>query len=137
MRERLLERIRKAENCPELRMRPDGEAVKRSIVSHISKIFNSSQGNTLIAEEFGVPDFSALNSMGRLDAIRSLEAILEETIRKFEPRLDAIEIAHIPTKRIRTTLRFTIKAVIMADSAPQPLVFLTVVNADGHIAVKG
>jgi len=137
MRERLLERIRGVQSAPDLRMRPDREAVKQSVVAHIGKIFNSSQGNALICEQFGVPDFSILNFMETLDAVHSLEAILEGTLKRFEPRLDAIKITHVPDKKSDTRLFFKIDAFIRVDRESIPLVVHTVLNANGRISVQG
>ena len=70
----------------------------RSIQDHLQRILNTRQGNALIAEDFGVPDFT--NIMGSFpDSQRSMERQVRQTIQKYEPRLKGIRVGFFPRER--------------------------------------
>ena len=78
---------------------------------------------------YGISDFAAgaFNDPHRRDQLR-LE--IEETIRRFEPRLAHVRVE--PVERgnsLEATLRLRIEAMLRAEPAPEPIAFDTLVDA--------
>lgn len=77
---------------------------------------------------YGIPDFTAgaFNDRRQREALRTE---IEETIRRFEPRLTQIQV-HLAddVDLLRTTLRLRIDALLRVDPAPEPIVFDTMVD---------
>jgi len=77
---------------------------------------------------YGIPDFTAgaFNDRRQRDALR---AEVEETIRRFEPRLTQVQVQLADDgDLLRSTLRLRIDALLRVDPAPEPIVFDTVVD---------
>ncbi|OWJ63811.1 type VI secretion system baseplate subunit TssE [Inquilinus limosus] len=77
---------------------------------------------------YGIPDFTAgaFNDRRQREALR---AEVEETIRRFEPRLTQIQVQLADDgDLLRATLRLRIDALLRVDPAPEPIVFDTVVD---------
>ena len=81
---------------------------------------------------YGMPDFTAgaFNDRRQREVLR---AEIEETIRRFEPRLTQIQVRLIDQSPsvgplLRTTLQLRIEALLRAQPAPEPIVFDTAVD---------
>ncbi|MHC1697158.1 MAG: type VI secretion system baseplate subunit TssE [Geobacteraceae bacterium] len=132
--QRLTERIRSQEREP---MRRGGENRNRfidSIIAHVQRILNTRQGNVLIAEDYGVPDFlDFLQSFP--DSVCQIEASIRNAIYRYEPRLSGASVAFIPREDDDLTLRFQIIANLAMTEERQ--VFLeTIVDTDGRVCVR-
>jgi type VI secretion system protein ImpF len=78
---------------------------------------------------YGISDFTsgAFNDPRRRDQLR---AEIEETIRRFEPRLTAVHVSLLSNKnQLEATLRLRIDALLRVDPAPEPIAFDTLVDA--------
>ncbi len=78
---------------------------------------------------YGISDFSAgaFNDPSRRDQLR---AEVEQTIRRFEPRLTNVRVAAVePGDTLEATLRLRIEAMLRAEPAPEPIAFDTLVDA--------
>ncbi len=78
---------------------------------------------------FGIPDFTAgaMNEPGRREALR---AEVEETIRRFEPRLVRVSVSMVEGQnKLEATLRLRIDGLLHAEPAPEPVAFDTTVDA--------
>ena len=77
---------------------------------------------------YGIPDFTAgaFNDRRQREALR---AEVEETIRRFEPRLAQVQVQLADDgDLLRTTLRLRIDALLRVDPAPEPIIFDTMVD---------
>ena len=77
---------------------------------------------------YGIPDFAsgAFNDPERREELRSE---IEQTLRRFEPRLMSVSVQLIDTRqRLETTLRLRIDAVLHAEPAPEAITFDTLVD---------
>lgn len=86
---------------------------------------------------YGLPDTT---SMSRDDPAvrRRLQRQLEECLRTFEPRLEAIEIALAEEKGPLQQVRFVVDAILRMDPDPERIRFDTVLDvASGAISVSG
>ncbi|MFW5836837.1 MAG: type VI secretion system baseplate subunit TssE [Desulfovibrionaceae bacterium] len=137
MREdRLLERIRYIEDHPDQRGLSDQGRVVDSIMAHLRKILNTRQGSALIAEDYGVPDFTDLASNFGLDAIPDIERSINQTILKYEPRLTNVRVTYVPQTTDELAVPFKLEAEIRLENRVVPVVFETVLEADGRIRIK-
>ncbi len=133
--ERLLERIKTWKKEPLRRGKEEPRRVIDSVLRHLRRILNTKQGNVLIAEDYGVPDFSDfLNALP--DSIRDIEKNIRAAIQKYEPRLTGVRVNFIPQEDDPLSLRFQITARLAMDSKTQ--VFIeTIVDADGQVEIRG
>jgi type VI secretion system protein ImpF len=72
---------------------------------------------------YGIADFTAgaFNERQQREALRSE---IEETIRRFEPRLSAVHAALVDDgNALRTSLRLRIEGLLCAQPAPEPIAF--------------
>jgi type VI secretion system protein ImpF len=77
---------------------------------------------------YGMPDFTAgaLNDRRQREVLR---AEIEETIRRFEPRLAQVQVRLVDEGNpLRTTLQLRIDALLRTQPAPEPIVFDTAVD---------
>lgn len=77
---------------------------------------------------FGIPDCTG----GRFHGVGQREALrreIEDTIRRFEPRLQSVHVLLIQQEEGReSTLRLRIEAVLHAEPAPEPIAFDTMID---------
>ena len=72
---------------------------------------------------YGIPDFTGAN-MGALSERERLRRILEQIVRKFEPRFKTVKVTLLDNSdEADRTLRFRIDALLYAEPAPEPVVF--------------
>lgn len=97
---------------------------------------------------FGIPDFAAgaFNEPRRREQLR---AEIEDTIRRFEPRLASVRVSLVNGRdKLDATLRLRIDALLHAEPAPEPIAFDTTLDpttadvvvrsdADGLARVRG
>jgi type VI secretion system protein len=133
--ERLLERFRAFEKEPGRRGKEDPRRTSDSVMRHLQRILNTRQGNALIADDYGVPDFSDLAQAGS-ESVREIERQLRATIQKYEPRLKMVKVTFQAAEDDATALRFQIVARLSSD-ARTGVMFETSVTPDGRIDLRG
>ena len=77
---------------------------------------------------FGLPDFAsgAFTEPRRREELR---ALIEATIRRFEPRIVSLKVTLVEaTDKLSGTLRLRVDALLRAEPAPEPIAFDTVVD---------
>jgi type VI secretion system protein ImpF len=86
---------------------------------------------------YGITDFAAgvFNDPAQRDRLR---AQIEETIRRFEPRLTQVHVVLIDSDNtLDPTLRLRIEALLRTEPAPEPITFDTLVDpATAEVQVK-
>jgi type VI secretion system protein ImpF len=86
---------------------------------------------------YGISDFAAgaFNDPWRRDQLRDE---IEQTIRRFEPRLDRVHVILIESSdQLTATLHLRVDALLRTDPAPEPIAFDTLVDAaTAEIAVR-
>jgi type VI secretion system protein ImpF len=86
---------------------------------------------------YGITDFAAgvFNDPAQRDRLRSQ---IEQTIRRFEPRLAQVHVVLIDgDNTLDPTLRLRIEALLRVDPAPEPITFDTLVDpATAEVQVK-
>jgi type VI secretion system protein ImpF len=77
---------------------------------------------------FGIGDFAAgaFNERAERDRLRRR---IEETIRRFEPRLARLRVILLdPDNTLDPTLRLRIEGMLLVDPAPEPIAFDTLID---------
>ncbi len=86
---------------------------------------------------YGITDFAAgaFNDPARRDQLRTQ---IEQTIRRFEPRLAQVHVVLIDSdSTLDPTLRLRIEALLRIEPAPEPIAFDTLVDpATAEVLVK-
>ncbi|MBW2246213.1 MAG: type VI secretion system baseplate subunit TssE [Deltaproteobacteria bacterium] len=137
MREdRLLKRISAWKKEPHTRLREDPKRTIDSVLDHLQQILNTRQGSVPIGEDYGVPDFTELLH-AYPDSVRDFERSIQQTIQKYEPRLNGIRVRLIPQDEDLLSLRFQITAKLATEDHKEPVLFESVVDSDGKISITG
>lgn len=72
---------------------------------------------------YGIPDFTGTN-MSQKSERENLRRVIEQIIRKFEPRFKTVSIKLLEGRdEFDRTLRFRIDALLHAEPAPEPVTF--------------
>jgi len=132
--ERLLERIGIWAKEPNRRDKEDTRRIINSILRHLQRILNTKRGNVLIAEDYGVPDFTEL-MRSYPETIRDMERSIKHMIQKFEPRLKTVRLRLIPQEDNVLSLHFRIDAKLALNQ--EKVLFETILDSDGKINIKG
>ena len=86
---------------------------------------------------FGLPDLTSWNVKSP-DEQQGLRHALEEAIRRFEPRLEGVEVTLENTSEIDRAVRFRIDARLRIDPTPEPVTFDSMLQlGNGVFTVKG
>jgi type VI secretion system protein ImpF len=87
---------------------------------------------------YGMPDFTEVN-MGSGEGRQRLRQILEEVIRRCEPRFKTVSVQLLESEDpLDRTLRFRVDALLYAVPAPEPVAFdTTLETATGTVEVRG
>ncbi len=135
IQERLLERIANLEKKKD----PDQPAHTvqqlNSIISHLTRLLNTRQGSVAIAPDFGVPDITNIPGNSIRDIRERIENIIEEVVRKYEPRLTNVKMIMQEDDRDNFSLRFRLEANL-AEHDNIPVIFETVVSTEGRIIIS-
>jgi type VI secretion system protein ImpF len=85
---------------------------------------------------YGLPDFTHL-TIDSGDHQKLIKREIEETIRRFEPRLENVVVLIEPVRSTERLLRFRIDARLKVDPAPEPIIFDTVLQlGSGEYSVR-
>lgn len=134
---RLLERIRHMEKSKHFEGEDSLEIVRESILTHLTQILNTRQGSTLIAQDFGIPDFSNLITTSfDSKAIERMERGLAKVITRYEKRLKNIKISYKPSPEYTFALPFELQADLVGSTAKDPIHFHTIFSSQGRVNIE-
>ena len=146
--DRLIDDAPEVERDPPLSAAEATALLRRSVRRDIEALLNARRrwrswpaGYGELAQSpvgYGIADFTAgaFNDPAQRDRLRSE---IEQTIRRFEPRLAQVRVVPIDGEdaRLAATLRLRIEALLRVEPAPEPIVFDTLVDpATAEIQVK-
>ncbi len=107
-----------------------------SVLRHLQRILNTRKGHALIAEDYGIPDYTNLLHADA-ESVKDLERSIRQTIQKYEPRLQAVRVSLIPPDEDLLSLRFQIVARLTTDRETVPILFESVLESDGRMSIRG
>lgn len=134
---RLLERIRLMDKSTHWEGEDSIEFLQESIMTHLTQILNTRQGSSLIAQDFGIPDFSDLITTS-FDAkeIERMERGLSTVISRYEKRLKNIRIVYKPSPAHAFALPFELQADLVGSTEKNPIHFHTVFSSQGRVNIE-
>ncbi len=136
--ERLLDRIRILERNPDARFDEMGSADRiRAVREYLQRILNTRQGNSMIAQDFGMPDLTDLPSSMTGDRVTEIQRQIQELVRRFEPRMEKVNIQIRKAEEGSGMLRFQISGQLSEEEGSLPAVFEAEVEPGGKITVSG
>ncbi|MCL9684915.1 type VI secretion system baseplate subunit TssE [Legionella maioricensis] len=135
--ERLTERIRRyARHGSPLSTKLDSSVLIESIRSHIEKILSTRQGSVKIDKDYGLSELTALVEDYSFAYQEELRNHIQETILRYEPRLDSIEVSEIHINSGNQTITCSILAQLNKSFESIKVYFTTVLTSKGRVLVK-
>lgn len=134
---RLMERFLEPEDDDGRHNSTETATLMRSVGDHLARLLNTRQGNALIAPDFGMPDVTELVQAFDDEHLRHVEDTLARVISTYEPRLHDVRVRHLPAADTAFAIAFSLSCRISHEGVTLPVIFETVLSADGHIDVKG
>ena len=137
IRERILERLTSAEE-PRLNAGLTPSAIViRSIVVHLSGLFNTRRGTVPIDEQYGMPDLSNIAGSFAVGYSDMIEQEILEQIRQYETRLINPGITKLEELKEIITLKYELTAFLQTQAHDsQRLNLFLRINSAGRIAVE-
>lgn len=131
----LLERIRDPEPEGQRQLRVSTRVVFDSILNNLQKMLNTTHGNCLTDEHYGLPHMTSVRS-AMPHSVAGFEAAIRVSIEKNEPRLRNVRVRHTPMVDSGMELRFEISALMVDEDGRQAVRFETYADSDGRLVVK-
>lgn len=131
----LLERLRHPDPSGGRRSRVSQSEILDSIIRNLKHLLNTSQGNSLLDDNYGLPHLSSIRST-MPHSLNSFIAAIRATIERNEPRLRNVRVVHRPTATHAGELRFEITAVVVDDDQRINVRFETVADDTGRMALR-
>ncbi|MDD6088911.1 MAG: type VI secretion system baseplate subunit TssE [Desulfovibrionaceae bacterium] len=133
---RLLERIREMAGKPRWRGNDDIETIQESILTYLNKLLNTRQGSAIVADNFGIPDFSALAASFNRRDVSAIENSIQEVVSRYEKRLKNIRVTFEENPDDPLTIAFHMEGDLVGTSEPTSVCFQTVLAQNGFIIIK-
>lgn len=134
-RERFLERLARAGQSGEEDQSCTASQELSSIIMHLQKLLNTRQGSVQISSIYGVPDMTSVHSDSIAETGRRMEQVLTSVVEQFEPRLSDVRVTMEKSEGMLLELKFKLEATL-ARQPDIPVVFETVINANGNIRIN-
>lgn len=131
----LLERLRDPGSAGDLSASLNVGAATRSVLDHLGRMFNSRQGHSLTAPDYGLPDLTDFMRSFPASA-RDLEKAIQQCIERFEPRLQSVRVRFNRSERDVLLLSFNVRAKLVIDDETRPISFSAELDSEGRLAVK-
>ncbi len=102
----LLERLRRGEPAGSRSVQQSTEELHASILDHLGRLLNTRQDDSAAFRDYGLPSLCDVDTGGRALELRQS---LEETIRRYEPRLANVRVEYVEKDPLDPlTIRFRI-----------------------------
>ncbi|WP_047046459.1 type VI secretion system baseplate subunit TssE [Vibrio mexicanus] len=131
---RLLERIELGEPKNSYERVYSHQHLIESVHNHLADLLNTHSGNAMIDGDYGLPDFNdVLASNSNL--VRTVQQNIQETIAKFEPRLQDVSVHYREDHHNPLQLGFGISGVVTHNGGNVPLAINVFLGTDGQFNV--
>jgi type VI secretion system protein len=102
---------------------PEGQGREGSVKRHLTKLLNSRAGGAAIQPDYGLSDFNDV-AREHPDLPGAVAREVQTLLRRYEPRLRAVEVTPHPSPDDPTGLHFTITATLVrSDGEAVPTTF--------------
>ena len=99
-----------------------------SIINHISFLLNTKQGNMVLHDDYGIPEFHNL-------PVHLIESSISDVISKYEPRFIVDEVFRDNCKSLNPS-KIMISIVGKIRDSKQSIVLSTVLTSSGRVFIK-
>jgi type VI secretion system protein len=130
----LLSRIRRPEAAQPRRAVSERE-VRDSILANLIAMCGTRVGTMLTCPDYGIADVSEM-VYSFPDAITLMASTLKHTIQTYEPRLQNVQVVHVPSDGIELTLRFEIRGRVVGDTNRQSIKFETTLDPSRRLSIR-
>lgn len=130
----LLAKIRRPELAQPRRAVSDRE-IRDSILQNLVHMCHTRTGTMLSCPDYGI---ACVSEMVQLfpDAISIMAQSLRHTIQSYEPRLQNVQIVHIPGDGTDLTLRFEVRARVALEGSKTAVKFETTIDTSRRLMVR-
>jgi len=129
----LLSRIRRPEQAR--RSTYSESEVRDSILQNLIQMCATRLGSSLTCPDYGIASVSEMVYLFP-DAITLMAQSLRHTIQAYEPRLQNVQVVHVPTQGIELTLRFEVRARAVIDGNKTNLKFDTALDPSRRLTIR-
>lgn len=113
----------------------DDYALINSVRAHLQLLLNTRRGNVVIADDYGMPDFTNFLS-GYPSTVPEMEKLIKQTISKYEPRLKNPQVKFVFDEDTPLLLKFKIIATLHDKTRNAPVTFESHVTPGGKVQFK-
>ena len=106
-----------------------------SVRTHLQLLLNTRQGSVVIADDYGMPDFTNFLSTYP-SSIPEMEKLIKQTISKYEPRLKNLQVKFIFDEKTPLLLKFKIIAMLYSKTKNAPVTFESHITPSGKVQLK-
>jgi type VI secretion system protein len=130
----LLARIRHPELATPRRAVSDRE-LRDSILANLVHMCTTRVGTMLTCPDYGIADVSEMIHSFP-DAITLMAQTLRHTIQTYEPRLQSVQVVHVPGDGSDLTLRFEIRGRAAVDGNKTAVKFETTLDTSRRLTIR-
>jgi len=107
-----------------------------SVLRHLQRMLNTRRGNAPTVPDYGVPDLTDL-ARGFPESAGALQEALRACIEKYEPRLRDVSVQYKESPDDVLSMSFEVTGRLVTRGDEAGVWFLTRVDPEGRIDVKG
>ena len=130
----LLARIRRPELAQPRRAVSERE-IRDSILQNLIHMCSTRVGTMLTCPDYGIADVSEMIHAFP-DAISIMAQTLRHTIQTYEPRLQNVQVVHVPSEGVDLTLRFEVRARVVLDGNKTAVKFETTLDTSRRLTIR-
>jgi len=109
--------------------------VRDSILQNLIQMCCTRLGSALTCPDYGIASVSEMVYLFP-DAITIMAQSLRHTINAYEPRLQNVQVVHVPTEGIELTLRFEVRARAVVDGEKTAVKFETALDPSRRLTIR-
>jgi type VI secretion system protein len=109
--------------------------VRDSILQNLMQMCSTRIGSALSCPDFGIASVSEMVYLFP-DAITLMAQSLRHTIQTYEPRLQNVQVVHLPNDTMELTLRFEVRARAMIDGNKTTVKFETALDPSRRLTIR-
>ena len=130
----LLAKIRQPELAQPRRAVSERE-IRDSILQNLIQMCCTRAGTMLTCPDYGIADVSEMIHSFP-DAITIMAQSLRHTIQTYEPRLQNVQVLHVPSEQLDLTLRFEIRARVVLENSKTAVKFETALDTSRKLTIR-
>lgn len=131
----LLERIRKPDPAGARQLHTSTAEIFDSILTNLRNILNTTRGNSLVSDHYGLPHMTEVRSQ-MPHSVARFENAIKATVEEHEPRLSNVRVRFSPDVTGTMALRFEISGLVTDEEGNRSVRFETYADDSGRMKIK-